>query len=147
MLGGEDMSHELEVLFARSPCLVRLPPSWTDFFEKTGLVQAALAERRQFPRINLRSRAVLQYRQTFPSLPRPAFTYTVYTKDISRSGVSFLHGEQLYPSEQMILILPDGKPRRIQVVRCRRIGPSCFEIGACFAGPSPAASEEASGAP
>jgi len=141
------MSDELELLLARSPCLVRLPPDWSDFFEKTGLVQGVMAERRQFPRINLRSRAVLQYRQTFPSLPRPAFTYTVYTKDISRSGLAFLHGEQLYPSEQMIIILPDGKPRKIEIVRCRRIGPSCFEIGARFAGSVDPAPEEADPAP
>lgn len=138
MLGYEDMSNELALLLAQSPCLVRLPPSWTDFFEKTGLVQGAMSERRRFPRINLRSKAVLQYRQTFPSLPRPSLLYTVYTKDVSRSGVAFLHGEQLYPLEQMTLILPDGKLRTIQVVRCRRIGPSCFEIGAQFAANSSA---------
>ncbi len=133
MLVYENMSIELEALLAKSPCLVRLPPTWVDFFEKSGPVQGTMSERRRFLRLNLRSAAVLQYRQTFPSLPRPALFYTVYTKDISRSGVAFLHGEQLYPSEQMILVLPDGKPRVIQVVRCHRIGPSCFEIGAHFA--------------
>jgi len=132
MLGEENMSDELKLLLEKSPCLVRLPPNWSDFFEKTGPVPGALAERRRFPRINLRTKAVLQYRQTFPSLPRPALLYAVYTKDISRSGVDFLHGEQVYPLEQMVLILPDGKPRLIQVVRCRRIGPNCFEIGAQF---------------
>ncbi|HOM18894.1 MAG TPA: hypothetical protein PLQ00_16300, partial [Thermoguttaceae bacterium] len=76
MLGNENMPNELEVLFAQSPCLVRLPPSWADFFEKTGLVQGAMCERRRFPRINLRSKAVLQYRQTFPCLPRPSLLYT-----------------------------------------------------------------------
>ncbi|MCS7305623.1 MAG: PilZ domain-containing protein [Thermoguttaceae bacterium] len=127
------MSDELALLLARSPCLVRLPPNWSDFFEKRGLTQGVMTERRQFPRIHLRSRAVLQYQQSFPTLPRPPFCYTVYTKDISRSGVAFLHGEQLYPCEQMILILPDGKPRKIEVVRCHRIATNCFEIGARFA--------------
>lgn len=138
MLDNENSSEKLNFPLANAPCLVRLPPQWEDFFEKTGWVPAILPDRRRFPRVYLRTQALLVYRQTFPALPRPAIAYTVYTKDISRGGIGFLHGEQLFPSEQMILILPDGKARLIQVVRCRRIGPNCFEIGAQFAGnPSP----------
>ncbi len=52
--------------------------------------------------------------------------------DISRSGVRFLHSEQILPTEQMLLVMPDFKRRYVEIVRCRRLGDRYFEIGARF---------------
>jgi hypothetical protein len=76
--------------------------------------------------------AALEHRQSLPALPRADTRHVVYTKDVSRGGIGFLHSEPLFPMEQFRLALPDGKSRTIEVVRCRRIQQRCFEIGAVF---------------
>ena len=128
-------------------CEVELPSSWTDYFDRRGMMPTCLQEKRRFPRSYLRTSAALEYRQSFPALPRSATWYEVYTKDVSRGGVAFLHGEELYPMEQMSLVLPDGRLHPIEVVRCRRIQDRSFEIGAVFITGfrEPAASDKDSG--
>jgi hypothetical protein len=114
-------------------CELELPSSWSDFFDRRGAMPARLEENRRFPRSYLRGVAALEYRQSLPALPRAEARHAVYTKDVSRAGIGFLHSEPLYPMEQMKLALPDGKSLIVEVVRCRRIQPRCFEIGAVFA--------------
>ena len=111
----------------------QLPSSWSDYFERRGLMPASIEEKRRFPRSYLRGVAALQHRQSFPALPRAEAWHAVYTKDVCRGGIGFLHRQPLYPKEQMNLAFPDGKSRIVEVVRCRRIQPRCFEIGAIFA--------------
>ncbi len=132
MLGDEAARSELIDALGACRCTVRLPKEWFDFFEKSGPVPAEFGDKRRFPRVHLRAHAALHYRQTFPSLPRPDHWYKVYTKDISRCGMAFLHGEQLFPRERMTVLLPDGSSQPLEVVRCRRVGPRCYEIGARF---------------
>lgn len=132
MLGDETARRQLTEALSACRCSVRLPAEWADFFEKSGPAPGAFDDRRQFPRLNLRGVAALRYRQTLPSLPRPAGWHRVYTKDICRGGLGFLHGEQLFPRERMTILLPDASSRAIEVVRCRRVGPDCYEIGARF---------------
>jgi hypothetical protein len=61
------------------------------------------------------------------------------TLDISRSGIAFLHSEQLFPGERVSLWLPIGK-RSYVVERCVEHNDSCFEIGAAVADNVPEAS-------
>ncbi len=67
-----------------------------------------------------------------PSAGYIAAWHKVYTKDVSRTGAGFLHGEQLFPKEQLTLLLPDGRCRPIEVIRSRRVADHCYEIGAIF---------------
>ena len=111
---------------------LELPAAWSDFFDRRGSTPASLEENRRFPRSYLLGVAALAYRQSLPTLPRAETWHAVYTKDVSRGGIGFLHSEPLYPMEQMNLALPDGKSLIIEVVRCRRVQRRCFEIGAVF---------------
>jgi hypothetical protein len=111
---------------------VELPTWWTDFFQRQGPMPTCAGDRRRFPRSYFRSNAALHYRQTFPALPRAEAQHGVYTKDVSRAGLSFYHVEQLFPREQMSIVLPDGRTLHFEVVRCRRIQERCYEIGATF---------------
>jgi hypothetical protein len=129
---GDDQIRKLTNALGPLKCEVELPSSWTDYFHRRGTIPTRPNERRRFPRSHLRASAALQYRQSFPALPRGEDWHKVYTKDVSRAGLAFLHSEQLYPKEQMALLLPDGRSRAIEVVRCRRIQARCFEIGAIF---------------
>jgi len=88
-------------------------------------------ERRRFSRLPLRQKAVLSLRQTLPAIKRERAFHCVYVRDISRTGIGFLHADELFPGEECQLWLPQ-KQLRINVVLCRRQGPRCYVIGAQF---------------
>lgn len=60
----------------------------------------------------------------------------VQTRNLSRTGVSFLHKSLLYPRQtvNILLPLPDKSITQLrgQVVRVRTAGPSQYEIGVEF---------------
>lgn len=128
-----DVSHDqqLSVLLASLECKVVLPPEWYDFFALSGPTPSFPDDRRRFVRYYYRTKGVLELLTTIPSIPREHQYYCIYTKDISRNGIGFLHVEQLYPGETHILWLADRRVR-CTVVRCFRHNEQCFEIGATF---------------
>jgi len=132
MSQGDARRKQLIDLVRGLKCQVELPPSWKDFFDRSGRMLTSFDEQRRFPRSYLRTKAALEYRQSFPALARHSTWHGVYSASMSRGGMSFLHFEQLFPKEQMNLVLLDGKLRPIEVVRCRRVQERCFEIGAVF---------------
>jgi hypothetical protein len=91
-------------------------------------------DRRRFPRRQLRMRAVMDLRQTLPAIERERALHCVYLRDISRTGIGFLHADELFPGEECRLWLPQ-KELHVNVVLCRRQGPRCFVIGARFCQP------------
>jgi len=54
----------------------------------------------------------------------------VYLKDMSRAGVCFLHSGQLYPLEEIELVLASGERHQATIVRCRKIAALCYETAA-----------------
>lgn len=78
-------------------------------------------ERRAHPRFYLRCKAVLRLDDQ---------THGIYMKDISRSGVGFLHDSQLMPKQRCAILLPNGSWLQLKLVRCRRLAPNCYECGA-----------------
>src|SRR6266567_3561557 len=95
-------------LIAALPCAIELPDNWADYFTRLGPLPALPDDRRRFPRFFLRTAAALSYRSTLPGLTRPAEAHRVYLKDISRSSVSLVHSEQLFPRECFEMLLVDG---------------------------------------
>ncbi len=53
----------------------------------------------------------------------------VVVKDLSRTGVGIYYHEQLFPLEKIQVELQHRRLTAI-VVRCRYLGPKCFEVGA-----------------
>ncbi len=135
-----DCDHErlARSVTERLECRVRLPESWTDFFDQNGWSASGEGDRRQFPRLKFRAPAVLEYCQTLPHVSREVQRYAVFLKDVSRGGVAFLHFEQIFPLERMRLIMPYDQTRELvgrtdrlfEVVRCVRVQAHCFEVGA-----------------
>ena len=142
MLGQNGNDREiLNEVVERLNCDVRLPDSWGDFFSESGPLPPD--SRRQYARWRIRGYAALQYHQTAPALVRSPCWHRVFVKDISRGGIGFLHSEQLFPLEQMRIILPDTRLERLlpnrlesvlEVTRCLRIQKNCYEVGARFVG-------------
>lgn len=88
-------------------------------------------EKRSFTRRSFRARAVLELQQTLPAIERVRGFHCIYTHDVSRTGIGFLHADELYPGEKCRLWLPQQQLEAV-VVRCRRKGDRCYVIGARF---------------
>jgi len=113
-------------------CKVLVPGKFLSVFQKEGAVQTVADDGRRFPRYEYHMRAVLHYRQTLPAIPREEESYLILTKDLSRSGLCFLHEQQLFPQERMAVDLAGGRHVEIEVARCIKHNERCFEIGANF---------------
>jgi len=135
-----DFAELARQLAEKFECRIELPESWADYFAEAGLVSGGPGDRRHFARVRFRSPAVLEYTRPLPAMPRQRQQFLVYLKDISRSGVGFIHHEQLYPKEQMRLTIPPGeiadkygrKDGLIEIARCTRVQDRCFVVGAAF---------------
>lgn len=113
-------------------CEVNLPRSWKDELGQVGPLPLRYVERRRHPRFHFRVCAALEHGQTFPSLPRANVWYQVFTKHLSRGGISFLHSEQLFPRERMRIVLPERGMSAVEIVWCARVQERCFQVGARF---------------
>lgn len=132
MLDLRDQEEALIEIVGPMRCDVRLPADWSEAPSQTGPLPGRYSDRRRYPRYHFRCCAALRYRQTLPTLPRAESWYKVFSSDISRGGVSFLHSEPLFPRERMFLVLPQERVRTIEVVSCIRLQERCFRVGARF---------------
>ncbi|QDV60985.1 PilZ domain-containing protein [Crateriforma conspicua] len=108
---------------------IELPSSWKNYFQEKGPSPSYPGDGRMHPRIRLRTHGVVFFDNPLPSVPRSSRPMGVYTKDFSRQGCGFLINEQLFPEEEIRLVLPSFWTR-LTVVRARRITSHCYEIGA-----------------
>ena len=134
-----EVSRYEEALGARMaavPCPVVLPEWLLADFPKRGMAPTEYHEARRYPRYHLRGhneKALLQCLPTLPTLPaltRPPVVWPVYTLNVSRGGLGFLHFEQLFPGEWTRFMLPGKITRLAEVVWCRRLGSRCYAVGA-----------------
>lgn len=132
-------SRGLSKLLETCECDLAVPSEWLDHPTRRGVIQPIPDDRRRYIRHYFNCQSVLEYDETFSSIPREHTIAQVMTRDISRSGIAFLHSEQLFPGERVSLWLPIGK-RSYVVERCIEHNDRCFEIGAEVAGNEPEAS-------
>jgi len=125
----DDYSAIIEWLISKLPCHVQIPTEWGDYFDQDGLLGTKENDGRRFPRKHLRRKAILDTRSSTSSVNRQPLLRVVYTRDISRVGISFLNAEQMYPEETGQLWLPNRR-LRIKVVHCDRVSEHCYVIGA-----------------
>lgn len=125
-------SEQLERLLDSLPYRVAMPPDMADFFTKTGTLPTVPSDFRRFGRRRLRQEAVCEVTTTLPAIERECGYHRVYLRDISRGGISFLHSEQLFPLEQVVLWTHAGKLRSL-VCRCVKKSDNAYEVGAKFA--------------
>ena len=136
-LGDSLRAQVQELVDAVGPlqCGIELPWWWKGDAGPTGPLPTRYSDRRRHPRFHYRLCAALEHRQTLPSLPRPRQWHQIFTKDLSRGGLSFLHSEQLFPRERMRLVLPRRGMSQIEIVCCNRVQEDCYQVGARFVEP------------
>jgi hypothetical protein len=93
------------------------------FFAVHGAGPLYYDNRRIYHRYYMRGKAVLK---------RGTSMHGTYTKDVSRQGVGFLSPVPLLPKERVKLRTAAAE-LSLEVTRCRRVDPGCFECGAKFA--------------
>jgi hypothetical protein len=94
-----------------------------EFFGAHGAGPVYFDNKRTYHRYYMRGKAVLK---------RGTTIIATYTKDVSRQGVAFLSPVPLMPKERVKLRVPAAE-LGLEVTRCRKIEPGCFECGAKFA--------------
>lgn len=87
---------------------------------------------RRYPRKACHANAAFRSRKTLPAIRREPIWSRIVLQNISRCGAGFLHSEQLFPDEEALVVFPNGSQRIVRVMRCRRLGPKCFEVGCQF---------------
>jgi hypothetical protein len=108
------------------PLQVQLPPELKDFFSENGYTYA---EHRTNARLRVRGESVLTSLYVPPFAKRSATSLRVLVKDMSRSGIALLAPYQLWPTERFGVELCE-RWIEAEVVRCRKLGERCFEVGA-----------------
>ena len=127
---ASDHHEEVSTLLRDVPCKIQLPEEWQDtFFHASGMQPTSFDERRRFIRFNLRMKGLLHIRETLPSMTRTERMFVIYTCNVARAGVGFLHFEQMFPGERCELLLPTRKIE-IEIAQCSYIGPKCYMVGA-----------------
>lgn len=100
-----------------------LPVPEGEFMAQLGPTPVAFTSRRSYHRFYFRGKGILH---------RGGETFAVYTTDLSRKGLGLLVPQQLFPRERVVLQLSDGRECKLEIVRCRRVGPNCYECGSRF---------------
>jgi len=132
----DDYSGSLNRRLEACQCDIAIPAEWQDRLTQRGVIQPVYDDRRKYVRYHFNGRAVLEYDETFSSIPRAHTFAQVVTRDFSRNGLAFLHSEQIFPGERVTLWLPTAK-RTYVVVRCTEHNDRCFEIGVVVDGNEP----------
>ena len=127
----ENYFGQLADQLASAQCDINLPPELQDALTQRGIVEPVRDDLRRFVRHRFATEAVMELSHSPPQVPRPQSRLRVLTKDVSRNGVSFLHSQQMFPGETLVLWLRTGQ-FSCTVARCIRHNESCFEIGTMF---------------
>jgi len=113
-------------------------PTVADAIEHTleWLDRQGCCEKKDERRGTLRSRYRVNAKITVETPGRKTTHFEVTTRNLSRTGLSFIHRNLIYPRQmvQIQLPLPDRSVRHMQarVIRVRPAGPGLYEIGVEF---------------
>ena len=124
MLEIDNGQNLMNDLWDATPQKVQLSASLkNEFFAAHGAGPVYFDNKRVYHRYYMRGKAVLK---------RGEAMIATYTKDVSRQGLAFLSPVPLLPKERVKLRVPCAE-LGLEVTRCRKIEPGCFECGAKFA--------------
>ncbi|MFG0262633.1 MAG: hypothetical protein ACF788_09610 [Novipirellula sp. JB048] len=125
-----DYPQRLSSLIERVSWDIQLPEQWPDYFAGNGETSPAFpGDERSSQRVSIRTRSLAWAEVALPFRQRANDPIGIYTRDFSKTGSGFLTPIEFYPEEELRIVLPAFWVR-VRVVRSRRIGQRCFEVGA-----------------
>jgi hypothetical protein len=123
-----DYSTQLGKIIQSIDWDIELPIEWSDYFDQRGEVTSFVADERNNKRLKIRTHGVLWFDKALPFRPRTDQPQGIYTRDFSRLGAGFLSAFELYPEEEIRIVLPTFWVQ-LRIVRARRITSKCYEVG------------------
>lgn len=113
---------------------VILPEELDRFYNESGYLAPAPHEERRHARLNVRTRCRIRFfsenhRLLLDGIAADENEGMALVKDLSRTGIAILYHRQIFPGERFE-VLVHRRTIEATAVRCRRIGPLCFETGA-----------------
>ncbi len=120
---------DVEVRSSSSRLKVVLPPYLSGFFRPAEYLPTAPNDARRFQRLIVRCRASMVIESSPPEFDRGDYRTEVLIQDISQSGIAFLWHERMHVGE-IVFLRFQGRQVRAQIVRCKELGPRCFDCGA-----------------
>ena len=124
-----DYQAKLEQLLHSLNWNIEIPDEWSDYFEDTGRPAVFADDQRHNQRLKIRTCGVMWFEKSLPIRPRSKEPFGIYTRDFSRQGTGFLSPCEIYPEEQVRIVLPTFWVQ-VKVARTRRINSHCYEVGA-----------------
>ena len=130
----EDANLDEQLFEAFTPLKVVLPEELQRFYAERGYLAAMPHEDRAHARLNVRSLGFIRFPantivMNCPIIDSDTRQGTILVKDISKTGIAILYHRQIFPCEELEIFL-HGRAIEATAVRCRRIGPQCYETGA-----------------
>ncbi|MCC9655335.1 hypothetical protein [Rhodopirellula halodulae] len=107
---------------------IDLPEEWSDFFHESGVAPVAYSDQRQSQRRIVRTCGLLYFDRALPCMPRSCRPLGIFTRDFSKNACGIITPIELYPEEDVRLILPTFW-LQLRVVRAFRHQAKCYEIG------------------
>lgn len=132
MLDSDYLTHYTE-LTQRVTWNIELPDEFGNFFTEKGPAPPCASDERIHQRFRVRTHGILYFTSPLPAFPRTCEPTGIYTCDLSRQGFGFLASYQLFPEEEVRIVLPNFWVRLL-VVRSRRVTRRCYEIGTTLLG-------------
>ena len=111
---------------------LEIPESHAAILLREGFLPPYMGDLRRFPRRCMNVEATLQLGEGLPGFRRTQEHHAVKVIDLSRGGIGFLHSDQLYPGEEVNVVLTNAKTVKVEIRWCRRLGPKCYQLGGRF---------------
>lgn len=131
MLADSAQNEELAALLRDPRLQVQIPDDLLkNFFNETGYVSTTVEEQRARARLRVRLTAKISF-ANFPNRYQESEDAEMLTivKDLSRTGIAILYHQQIFP-EDVFRVFFLGRVVTCVAVRCRKLGPQCYETGA-----------------
>ncbi len=127
MFGTKNEPNFSELITAH-PLSLAIPPQVQLELRQRGPISTCDEDVRVAPRFRCKGPAVLEWIESPSGLPLQFPTTQVIVRNLSRTGFSVLADRQWFP-EQMVKIYLPSAVVLAKVVRARRLGSRCYDIG------------------
>ncbi len=122
-------STEFESLIGSLPMRIQLPAHLEEALERErGACESNPFENRTAVRFRCNGRAIMELKEHSTAYPSQDKRAIVIVRDLSRSGVGVISHQQWFPDQEVQIHVENGV-LTARVVRARRIGTRCYEIG------------------
>lgn len=130
----QDNTLDFESLIDSVPNRIQLTPQLEEALEKErGVTAPTHFECRRTARFRCHGSAFARLIPFLVELSDFDIESFVIVRDLSKTGVGIISHQQLYP-EQVVILTLERTQLETKVVRARKLGPKCFEVGLTILG-------------